>query len=168
LLNIVQAEMALRSEGFVDIDLHTLESVLARETLNCKEMALFDAALSWARAECARRELEVTAQNVRSVLGKALHLVRIPTMALEEFANGAAQQGVLTLKETIDIFLHFTAHNKPQLNYPTKPRTGLKPQVKSIIFILIIYFSVFFFFFFFFFILFYYFIIIIIFFASCS
>ncbi|KAF4527360.1 hypothetical protein B566_EDAN001139 [Ephemera danica] len=124
-----QAEMALRSEGFVDIDLHTLESVLARETLNCKEMALFDAALSWARAECARRELDMSPQNVRSVLGKALHLVRIPTMALEEFANGAAQQGVLTLKETIDIFLHFTAHNKPQLSYPTKPRTGLKPQI---------------------------------------
>ncbi|XP_059483082.1 BTB/POZ domain-containing protein 6-B-like isoform X1 [Neocloeon triangulifer] len=124
-----QAEMALCSEGFVDIDLNTLESVLSRETLNCKETALFDAAINWARAECFRRELEPTPHNVRCALGKALFLVRIPTMALDEFANGAAQQGVLTLKETIDIFLHFTADSKPLLSYPTKPRTGLKPQV---------------------------------------
>ncbi|XP_065332140.1 BTB/POZ domain-containing protein 6-B isoform X1 [Cloeon dipterum] len=124
-----QAEMALHSEGFVDIDLNTLESVLSRETLNCKETALFEAAISWARAECQRREIDPTAQNVRGVLGKALFLVRIPTMALDEFANKAAQSGVLTLKETIDIFLHFTADIKPTLSYPTKARTGLKPQL---------------------------------------
>lgn len=126
--------MALRSEGFVDIDIHTLESVLARETLNCKEMHLFEAALNWAAAECGRRELEATPQNKRSVLGSALYLVRIPTMSLEEFANGAAQLGILTLQETIDIFLHFTAHNKPQLNYPIKSRAGLKPQVRKLYF----------------------------------
>lgn len=121
--------MALRSEGFVDIDMNTLESVLSRETLNCKEMALFEAAINWARAECLRREVDATPQNIRAALGKALYLIRIPTMALDEFANGAAQQGVLTLKETIDIFLHFTADSKPQLSYPIKSRAGLKHQV---------------------------------------
>ncbi|KAK7872239.1 hypothetical protein R5R35_012097 [Gryllus longicercus] len=124
-----QAEMALQSDGFPDIDIHTLESVLARETLNCKEMHLFDAAMFWASAECLRRELEPTPQNQRIVLGNALYLVRIPTMNLEEFANGAAQNGILTLQETIDIFLHFTASRKPILSFPTKPRAGLQPQV---------------------------------------
>uniref|UniRef100_A0A1B6EA09 BTB domain-containing protein n=1 Tax=Clastoptera arizonana TaxID=38151 RepID=A0A1B6EA09_9HEMI len=124
-----QAEMALHSEGFVDIDLNTLESVLGRETLNCKETHLFEAALSWASAECIRKELESTAQNKRQVLGNALYLVRIPTMSLDEFANSAAQLGILTQQETIDIFLHFTARNKPHLSYPIKARTGLKPQI---------------------------------------
>ena len=32
-----QAEIALKSEGFVDIDYQTLETILARETLNCSE-----------------------------------------------------------------------------------------------------------------------------------
>ncbi|KAJ8934483.1 hypothetical protein NQ314_013358 [Rhamnusium bicolor] len=86
-----QAEMALKSEGFVDIDMSTLESVLGRETLNCKEMNLLEAALNWAAAECGRREIEPTPQNKRAVLGNALYLIRIPTMTLEEFANGAAQ-----------------------------------------------------------------------------
>lgn len=121
--------MALRAECFVEIDIHTLETVLARETLNCKEMNLFEAALNWAGAECSRREIESTPQNKRNVLGDALYLLRIPTMTLEEFANGAAQLGILTDQETINIFLNFTAQNKPMLSYPTKPRTGLRPQV---------------------------------------
>lgn len=121
--------MALKSEGFVDIDMSTLESVLARETLNCKEINLFEAALNWAQAECVRRDIDPTPQNKRAMLGNAIYLVRIPTMTLEEFANGAAQQGILTPQETIDIFLHFTASKKPSLSYPIKPRAGLKSQV---------------------------------------
>lgn len=41
-----QAEMALKSEGFLEIDFNTLESILSRDTLNVKEeTAVFDAAL---------------------------------------------------------------------------------------------------------------------------
>ncbi|XP_078050841.1 BTB/POZ domain containing protein 3 lute [Augochlora pura] len=124
-----QAEMALRSDGFVDIDIHTLESVLSRETLNCKEIHIWDAALQWATAECIRQELEPSAANQRRLLGSALYLIRLPAMNLEEFANSAAQTGILTQQETIDVFLHFTASNKPQLCFPIKPRQGLKTQV---------------------------------------
>lgn len=52
-------------------------------------------------------------------------------MNLEEFANSAAQTGILTHQETIDVFLHFTASNKPQLCFSTKPRQGLKTQVSE-------------------------------------
>ncbi|KAL5284365.1 BTBD6.2 family protein [Megaselia abdita] len=124
-----QAEMAIKSEGFVDIDLKTFESILSRETLNCKEVHLFEAALNWATFACQKREMETSASNKRKVLGTALHLIRIPTMTLEEFANGVAQTGILTSQETIDIFLNFTAKNKPSLTYPTKSRAGLKTQV---------------------------------------
>lgn len=59
--------MALQSDGFVDIDFPTLTSVLSRETLNCREIVLFDAALCWAEAECARQELQPTSENKRKV-----------------------------------------------------------------------------------------------------
>lgn len=52
-------------------------------------------------------------------------------MNLEEFANSAAQTGILTHQETIDVFLHFTASNKPQLCFSTKSRQGLKTQVSE-------------------------------------
>ena len=35
---------------------------------------------------------------------------------------------MLTLQETTDIFLNFTAKQKPSLLYPVKSRVGMKPQ----------------------------------------
>ena len=62
---------------------------------------------------------------LRQVLGPCLHLVRMPSMSLEEFANGPAQSGMLSAQETTDIFLHFTANNKPELKFNCKHRKGL-------------------------------------------
>lgn len=121
--------MAIKSECFVDIDIKTFESILSRETLNCKEIHLFEAALNWAQTACSKIEVDTTSLNRRNVLGSALQLIRIPTMTLEEFANGVAQLGILTPQETIDIFLNYTAKNKPTLDFTTKPRAGLKSQV---------------------------------------
>ncbi|XP_077477773.1 BTB/POZ domain-containing protein 6-B-like [Stigmatopora argus] len=123
-----QAELALRSEGFCEIDAQTLEIILRRETLNAKEVVVFEAAVAWGAAECHRQELVPAAHNLRQVLGKALFLLRIPTMSLEEFADGAAQSDVLTLEETRNVFLWFTASNKPRLDFPANPRMGLAPQ----------------------------------------
>lgn len=121
--------MAIKSEGFVDIDIKTFETILARETLNCKEINIFEAALTWAHNACVKSDIEPTPQNKRQILGHALFLIRIPTMTLEQYANSVAQMGILTQQETIDIFLHFTAKNKPALNFITKPRNGLKAQI---------------------------------------
>ncbi|XP_056446376.1 BTB/POZ domain-containing protein 6-B-like [Gadus chalcogrammus] len=123
-----QALLALRSEGFGDIDRPTLEVILRRETLNAAEAVVFQAALGWAVAECRRRGVSPTPGNKREALGKALYLLRLPTMSLEEFADGAAQAGVLTLEETHAVFLWYTAAVKPQLGFPLAPRAGLAPQ----------------------------------------
>ncbi|XP_052040850.1 BTB/POZ domain-containing protein 6 isoform X1 [Apodemus sylvaticus] len=123
-----QAEMALRSECFCEIDRQTLEIIVTREALNTKEAVVFEAVLNWAEAECKRQGLPVTPHNKRHVLGRALYLVRIPTMTLEEFANGAAQSDILTLEETHNIFLWYTAAKKPLLDFPLTKRKGLAPQ----------------------------------------
>ncbi|CAL8329315.1 unnamed protein product [Merluccius merluccius] len=123
-----QAELALRSEGFCDIDVRTLENILRRETLNAKELAVFEAALGWAEAECQRRDLEPSAENRRLVLGKTIYLLRLPSMPLDDFANGPAQSGLLTLSETNELFLWFTAVNKPSLRFCSSARAGLPAQ----------------------------------------
>lgn len=124
-----QAELALSSEGFTEIDFSTLDSILSRETLNAKEISIFNAAFNWAKSECQRKNIESTPENQRKVLGKAMYHIRIPTMSLEEYANGPAQSGLLTLQETTDIFLNFTARSKPSLMFITKKRHGRKVQV---------------------------------------
>ncbi|KAG7277720.1 hypothetical protein CRUP_023008 [Coryphaenoides rupestris] len=124
-----QAELALRSEGFRLLDRPTLELILRRETLNAPEAAVFRAALGWARAECGRRGLDAgVAAHQREALGPALYLLRLPAMTLEEFANGPAQSGVLSLEEAHSVFLWYTAATKPRPGFPLAPRAGLAPQ----------------------------------------
>lgn len=123
-----QAEEALASDCFTDIDFSTLESILLRDTLNAREVTVFSAVCRWAEAECQRRDLEPSPQNKREVLGDAFYLIRIPSMLLEEFANGPAQSGLLTSHETTNVFLYFTARNKPDLPFKRKCRSGLLPQ----------------------------------------
>ena len=150
-----QAQLALTSDGFVDIDKETLGLILARETLNCRETAIFKAALRWANAECVRRDIQnesgeedrdgtdeqrrseankmSEAERCREALGDALYLVRFPCMTVQEFADTVAKSGILTLKETTDIFLYFTASSsqKPLTMQPfiTIPRSGLARQI---------------------------------------
>jgi BTB/POZ domain-containing protein 3/6 len=121
-----QAELALSSEGFVDIDEKTLRFILMRDTLNAKELSVFSALLRWSSNECYKQEVEDTPENQRTAMKDLIYLVRFPTMTLDEFANGPAQSEVLTAKEVTEIFLYFTAVNKPKVPFPTKRRTGLK------------------------------------------
>ena len=50
-------------------------------------------------------------------------------MSITDFADVVATSGMLTLQETNDMFLHFTAKQKPSLEYDFKARRGLMVQV---------------------------------------
>lgn len=77
---------ALSSDGFADIDLDTLCAVLGRDSLGIRESKLFSAVTKWAEHACLKQDLEITANNQRGVLGKAVRLIRYPLMTVEEFA----------------------------------------------------------------------------------
>lgn len=113
---------ALSADGFIDIDLETLCAVLERDTLRISEAKLFQAVIRWAEAECFRQNLPPTPENQRTVIGKALKLVRFPLMSMEEFANGAAQSGILTDRESVQMFLYFTVNPKPSVGFLDLPR----------------------------------------------
>lgn len=122
---------ALNAEGFTDIDLDTLCVVLERDTLGIRECKLFSAVCRWAGAEAQRQSLSVTSENQRAVLGRSLSLIRFPLMTVEEFAVGAAQSGILTDREVVELFLHFTVNPKPSVKFLDTPRCCLtgKEQV---------------------------------------
>lgn len=120
-----QTEESLKSEGFTDIDKRTLETILSRETLNTREINVFNATCRWAVAECYRQDHDPTPEHQRQVLGDCLNLIRFPAMSLEEFADGPAQSNVLTLQECHDLFLHFTSRQSPKLAFTKVCRKGL-------------------------------------------
>ncbi|KAF6727625.1 BTB/POZ domain-containing protein 2 [Oryzias melastigma] len=123
---------ALAAEGFTDIDLDTLVAVLERDTLGVREVRLFGAAVRWAEAEAHRQQLQPTPENKRKVLGKALTLIRFPLMTIEEFAAGPAQSNILTDREVVSLFLHFTVNPKPRVDFIDRPRCCLRGKECSI------------------------------------
>ncbi|XP_034241100.1 BTB/POZ domain-containing protein 2-like [Thrips palmi] len=114
---------AFAADGFTDIDLSTLIVVLGRDTLRIREAKLFQAIQRWAEAECLRQHIPVSGENQRGALGRALFLVRFPLMTVEEFACGAAQSGILTDRETVQLFLYFTVNPKPSISFLDIPRS---------------------------------------------
>uniref|UniRef100_A0A8C0VYF5 BTB domain-containing protein n=1 Tax=Castor canadensis TaxID=51338 RepID=A0A8C0VYF5_CASCN len=123
---------AITAEGFTDIDLDTLVAVLERDTLGIREVRLFNAVVRWSEAECQRQQLQVTPENKRKVLGKALGLIRFPLMTIEEFAAGPAQSGILVDREVVSLFLHFTVNPKPRVEFIDRPRCCLRGKECSI------------------------------------
>ncbi|CAI9157720.1 unnamed protein product [Rangifer tarandus platyrhynchus] len=117
---------AISAEGFTDIDIDTLCAVLERDTLSIRECRLFGAVVRWAEAECQRQQLPMTFGNKQKVLGKALSLIRFPLMTIEEFAAGPAQSGILSDREVVNLFLHFTVNPKPRVEYIDRPRCCLR------------------------------------------
>ncbi|PAV68291.1 hypothetical protein WR25_12947 [Diploscapter pachys] len=116
---------ALNGEGFTEIDQETLCAVLSRDTLRVREASLFHAMVRWASEECRRKGLDVNPNNKREALGRALNLVRYPLMTVEEFAQGPAQSGLLSERQALDLFLHFTVNPKPSSGFIDKPRAAI-------------------------------------------
>ncbi|XP_014674739.1 PREDICTED: BTB/POZ domain-containing protein 1-like [Priapulus caudatus] len=123
---------ALAAEGFAEIDAETLVAVLERDTLRIREARLFGAIARWSEAECMRRQTAVVPETQRVVLGRALSLIRFPLMTVEEFANGPAQSGILTDREVVSLFLHFTVNPKPTVNFLDVPRCCMTGKEQTV------------------------------------
>ena len=123
--NIIDSktENTLLSDSFTEVDYQTLVQILGRDTLRAKETVVFAAAIRWAKAECTRQGRDTSPQQCREVLGEALYFLRFPTMTLSDFADGAGKNaGLLSMQETNDLLLYFSARDKPKLRFLTSCR----------------------------------------------
>ncbi|KAH7698919.1 BTB/POZ domain-containing protein 3-like protein [Aphelenchoides avenae] len=117
-------EALLKSEGFLQLRKDTVKALVQRE-LEADEKLVYDKAVAWAAAECARNQLPVDGETLRNALEGILQHVRFPAMTAEEFAEGPAGEEVLTAEEKVHVLRWFAA-SIPQSIFPDTPRfTGL-------------------------------------------
>ena len=76
------------------------------------------------REKSAPLSMDQDVKILRETLGAEFELIRFPIMELKDFADGPAQSGILSVKEAYDVFLSFTAEQKPALPFSTTPRSN--------------------------------------------
>ena len=101
------------------IDFDTLLAILGRETLNCKETFVFNAADNWARAEC-HRYVRTFFGNYVQIIISHINSVKITLQRLER---------ILLLN---DFFFHEIYRQNLDANDPFKRRSVLGDGLNKI------------------------------------
>jgi len=92
-----------------------------------EELQLFFAVKRWTEAECARRNMEPTPSNCRSVGLEALMAVRFPIVTLEDFAIHVVPTGLISAEEATLLFQHMVVSTEnrsllPPLTFTSRKR----------------------------------------------
>ncbi|XP_074599560.1 BTB/POZ domain-containing protein 6-B-like [Brevipalpus obovatus] len=101
----------IEASTFESTDYNTLVLLLERNGLALKEIDLFKAVIRWAEAECKRRDIPNTPNNLRLALGDALYLIRFPTMSGQDFLE-VCSLGLLKDIERTSVFSFFAYNTK--------------------------------------------------------
>jgi BTB/POZ domain-containing protein 3/6 len=105
------------SDSFNNISQTTLAKLLMRDKLYIPEVELFQAVLKWIDFQCSCTNLEATAENQRSIIGKAIYGFRFFTMSHKQFLEHVSKSGLLTAEEIIPIYEKFLGINPPALKW---------------------------------------------------
>lgn len=98
----IHANHVLNEEFIEDLTLDALKEIAQRDSLGItSETILFSVLERWSNRECKRCQLELSAENRRSVLNEdLLFSVRYLLMNSTEFVSGPMQSGLLNNNET--------------------------------------------------------------------
>ena len=76
-----ETEEAVKSDGFVTINRSVLEELVERDSLNIREVELFEAIDYWAGKECEKQDLLAEGSVKRRILGERIVKgIRFPVM----------------------------------------------------------------------------------------
>ena len=107
------------SEYFLSISKRTLDVLLARDTLTCDEMAIYEAVMEWTDHKCSLKGLGPSRGNRRKILGDAIHEIRFQTMTGNDFSRFSAdfREKLLTDSEILDLLAVINGKDVPDLKW---------------------------------------------------
>lgn len=101
------------SVGFLQCSENILKHILFLDSLNCKEITVFEGAMNWATQSLMSRGQKVTDENIRKELGDGFNLIRFPCLNMDEFITCVEKhRNLLHFEEYMDI-LHYLASRRP-------------------------------------------------------
>ncbi|XP_060064933.1 BTB/POZ domain-containing protein 6-like [Ylistrum balloti] len=90
------APASLRAKSFTTLCPSCMSSIVNADDLDAEESDVYLAITKWAEAECFRKNIEVTSENRREVLGNMLFLARFNTMDLNFLLQRVFLDNILT------------------------------------------------------------------------
>ena len=120
------------SDGFEKIERSLLESIVTRDTLSIKEVALFQAADRWATKQCEKQGLVADGQLKRRILGEEIiKSIRFPIMTAKEFADVVLDTNILHPNEVALLFKFFNSSLSSPLMFSKTPRQSRAPLLQE-------------------------------------
>lgn len=83
----ISPEVMFQSPRFLSLKRNILMKVLDLDGLQCDEMAVFDAAVAWARKSLAKQGTELTDKSLRDELQDVIYCIRFPIMGAQRFVS---------------------------------------------------------------------------------
>jgi hypothetical protein len=113
----------LYSKVFLKMCSTCVYKILQHEKLFAQEEMIFERVLKWSTEECARKDLPVTAENQRKVLGNILLEIRFPIMGHQYLEDVICRSNLLYDREKLDILRQqLKSQNKKPGMYKVRQR----------------------------------------------
>ncbi|KAL3090680.1 hypothetical protein niasHS_004472 [Heterodera schachtii] len=118
----------IKSKAFLQIDQDLLCEILERDQLRISEIEIWNAVIRWSDEQCRQKGIECSAENRGKMLGPALFNIRFPLIPKEDFTKSVVPTDVLTTKEVISVYQHYSHQNLSDvpglfpLKFPTHQR----------------------------------------------
>jgi len=131
----IYASKVVKQKDFLKISKDLLIQIAKSDTLNIKEVDLFDAVIEWGKNDLKNSKTEDNVDNLKKVLADVLVHVRFPCMTTTDVAVKVANSGLLESDQILDLFTYLgmkgndkkASPGKSLKAYNNKDRKGRKP-----------------------------------------
>ena len=112
-------DSVLQSADFNSLSLEALCAFLSLEQMaGVDELRLYRSAVTWAKSQNGDQSAEMSDEEIRNVLQKALFLIRLPTVDAKGFSDVCGAANILTAEEKSEIY-HYILSVKPDMTDQT-------------------------------------------------
>ena len=99
-----KAVFSRQSTDYYSLCFDCMKTLLKSDKLVMKEELIFTSCLQWATEQCRRKDIDVTDENIREILGELLFLIRFPNMGMECFTELVSTSDILKDDEKVAIY----------------------------------------------------------------
>lgn len=108
----------LQHTTIVDVNKETLSIILDINSKKCSTTIIyFNTAVRWAKNQCKITEIELSAENMREILGELFYLIAFPSMNFEDFVKCLDEDKLFSDEEIGKIFLYIQLKKKREMKF---------------------------------------------------